>query len=118
MTDALPTLTARTTVTEGKRVKVKLADSMMRRGWWQTIGRAEFPHVSRVAVRLLSYHVTACASERNWSLWGNVYPKCKSRLAIERGSKVIFIKGNDKTLDRRAEDEIMLSLMEGEDDEQ
>ena len=46
---------------------------------------------------------------------GAMYPKCKSRLTIERGGKIIFIKGNDKTLDRRAEDDIRRSLMEGED---
>jgi hypothetical protein len=45
---------------------------------------------------------------------GAMYPKCKSRLAIERGGNMIFMKGNDKTLDRRAEDEIRRSLMEGE----
>lgn len=118
MTDALPMLTTRTTVTEGRRVKTKLADSTMRRGWWQTVGKESYPHLSKVAVRLLSFHVTACASERNWSLWGNVYPKCKSRLGLERGGKLVFIRGNDKTLEHKADEEVMLSLMEGEDTEE
>jgi hypothetical protein len=92
--------------------RVQLADTGMRRGWWQTIGREHFPHLSRVAVRLLSFHVTACATERNWSLWGNVYPKCRSYLAIERGGKLVFIKGNDKAASEQTDEEVMLKLME------
>jgi hAT family C-terminal dimerisation region len=109
MQHALPTLTRRTPLPNGK---VQLVDSGMRRGWWQTIARPHFPHLSRVAVRLLSFHVTACASERNWSLWGNVYPKCRSNLAIERGGKLVFIKGNDKAASDKTDEEVMLTLME------
>jgi hypothetical protein len=105
-------------VTKGKSAKVKLADSIMRRGWWQTVGQTEFPHLSKVAVRLLSFHVTAYASERNWSLWGKVYPKCRSRLAIEWRGKLVFIKGDSKALEGKTDDDVMLSLMEGDDDEQ
>lgn len=81
-TPLVPTLTARTTVTKGKSVKVKLEDSIMRRGWWQTVGQTEFPHLSKVAVRLLSFHVTAYAAERNWSLWGKVYPNAGAGLRL------------------------------------
>lgn len=111
---ALPTLTKRTSLPKGK---VELADSSMRRGWWQTYGREHFPHLSRVAVRLLSFHVTACATERNWSLWGNVYPKCRSRLALERGEKLVFIKGNDKAAERKTDEEVMLTVMEAAEEE-
>jgi hypothetical protein len=110
MCDALPMLTARTLV-NGKTV---VADSAMRRGWWHTYGRAQFPNVARVAMRLLSFHVTACASERNWSLWGNVYPKCRNRLALEKGNKLVFIKGNGPKGDNRPDEEVMLSLLEEE----
>lgn len=75
---------------------------------------------AEVAVRLLSFHVTACASERNWSLWRNVYPKCKSRLGLdsEHGGKLVFMWENDQTLEHKADEEGMLSLMEGEDTEE
>lgn len=109
MCDALPTLTRRTPLAKGR---VQIADTGMRRGWWQTIGCEHFPHLSRMAVRLLSFHVTACATERNWSLWGNVYPKCRSNLAIERGGKLVFIKGNDKATSEQTDEEVMLKLME------
>lgn len=52
MQHALPTLTRRTPLPNGK---VQLVDSGMRRGWCQTIACPHFPHLSRVAVRLLSF---------------------------------------------------------------
>ncbi|KAG5176098.1 hypothetical protein JKP88DRAFT_228204 [Tribonema minus] len=64
-----------------------------------------------------AFHVTACATERNWSLWGNVYPKCRSRLALERGEKLVFIKGNDKAAERKTDEEVMLTVMEAAEEE-
>lgn len=109
MWEALPTLTERTTLASGK---VQLAGDTMRRGWWQTVGRQHFPLVSAVAVKLLSFHVTACATERNWSLWGTVYTKCRSNLALEKGEKLVFIKGNDKKVVNVPDEEIMLTMLE------
>jgi hypothetical protein len=111
MCEALPTLTARTTLDSGK---VEVASGTMRRGWWQTAGRQHFPLVSKVAVKLLSFHATACATERNWSLWGLVYPKCRSNLALERGEKLVFIKGNDKSAAEAPDEEVMLTLLDQE----
>jgi hypothetical protein len=39
-------------------------------------------------------HTTSCASERNWYIWGHIYSKTRSRLAIERAEKLVFIKQN------------------------
>jgi hypothetical protein len=108
--DDLPVLTKRTTLESGK---VTIAAARMRRGWWQTCGRAKFPHISKTAVRLLSCHVTACSSERNWSLWGRVYPKCRSRLALERGGKLVYIAGNDDSKEKiTADEEVVLAALE------
>jgi hypothetical protein len=94
--------------------KVEVASGTMRRGWGQTAGRQHFPLVSKVAVKLLSFHATACATERNWSLWGLVYPKCRSNLALERGEKLVFMKGNDKSAAEAPDEEVMLTLLDQE----
>eukprot|EP00983_Pelagomonas_calceolata_P111382 1159777-Pelagomonas_calceolata.AAC.3 len=45
-----------------------------------------------VAVRLLCMHSTACASERNWSAWGQLHTKT----ALERARKLIYVRFNSK----------------------
>ena len=37
-------------------------------------------------------HTTTCATERNWSTFGRIYVKGRSRLA--EADKLVFIKGN------------------------
>lgn len=83
--------------------------------WWADYGSAEFPELSRAAIRLLSMHATSCASERNWSLWGSVYTKARNRLSISRAEKLIFIRGNSDVCSH-SDDNIMLSLL-GDDNE-
>ena len=51
-----------------------------------------FPALSKVAKELVSMHTTACAAERNWSQWGLLYPKNRSRLACERATKLSSLK--------------------------
>lgn len=104
----LPALTTRREV-EGK---VVLASNSKRQNWWALRGALSFPHLSKVAVKLLSFHVTSCATERNWSLWGNIYVKGRNRLALERAEKLVMIRGNAKSIDHRtSEEEVVLSLL-------
>ena len=67
--------------------------------------------MSAVAARLLSAHVTSCATERNWSLFGNIFSKTKNRLALERAKKLAFIRGNSKG-STGADEEVMLSVID------
>jgi len=64
--------------------------------FWRMWGKRSFPALADVAVRLLCMHSTACASERNWSAWGLLYTKHRSRLALERARKLIYIRCNSK----------------------
>jgi len=64
--------------------------------FWRLWGKRSFPALADVAVRLLCMHSTACASERNWSAWGLLYTKHRSRLALERARKLIYIRCNSK----------------------
>jgi hypothetical protein len=36
-------------------------------------GKKVYPMISKAAVTLLGMHATACATERNWSIWGNIF---------------------------------------------
>lgn len=61
-------------------------------------------------------HVTTCASERNWSLWGATYTKARNRLAIERAEKLIFIRGNyNHSSYNQPDEEVMMKLLAGDD---
>ena len=61
-----------------------------------------------MAGRLLSAHLTSCATERNWSLVSNIFSKTKNRLVLERTQKIVFIWGNSKE-SMGADEEIVLS---------
>ena len=39
-------------------------------------------------------HVTSVAAERNWTAWGRVYTKARSRLGIDVANKLMAIKAN------------------------
>jgi hypothetical protein len=54
-----------------------------RRGVWSRFGDAH-PELQATVLRLMACHATACATERNWSLWGRVYSSARNSLAAER----------------------------------
>eukprot|EP00955_Chlamydomonas_euryale_P016727 178489-Chlamydomonas_euryale.AAC.1 len=44
----------------------------------------------------MSMHASSAASERNWSVWGQIFTKYRTRLELSRGEKMAYIKGNTK----------------------
>ncbi|KAG1664931.1 hypothetical protein FOA52_004453 [Chlamydomonas sp. UWO 241] len=75
--------------------KVLLAAANQRRGLWtRNLARAGFPLLALCADRLLSMHATSAASERNWSVWGQIYTKYKMRLGLIKAGKIVYIRGN------------------------
>ena len=68
---------------------------------------------SRVAARLLYMHLTACACERNWSAWGQMYTKLRFKMAVERARKLIYVHGNGKESGKEDMD-LCLNLLEEE----
>ena len=87
MATDLPSLAART---EGKDGVVLVAAADLRRGWWDA-NSALFPHIAAAAIKLLSFHVTSCATERNWSVWGRLCTKTTNRRVLERAATLITI---------------------------
>jgi hypothetical protein len=47
-----------------------------------------------VASKILQMPPTSAASERNWSIYGNVQSKSHSRLTDIRAQKLVFLKHN------------------------
>jgi hypothetical protein len=97
------------------REEGKLAPLIDRISWWEAAADDGYPLVAKAAVKLLSCHATSCASERNWSLWGNVFTKARTNLALERGKKLIAIRHNERksAASFKSEDEeVMLTLLE------
>jgi hypothetical protein len=92
--------------------KVEISTVDERMNFWQRFGKCEFPALSVAAVRLLSCHTTTCATERNWSVWGSLYKKSRSRLAVERATKLIYICANLTEHKSKSEEEIMLAVLE------
>ena len=73
-------------------------DSTYRRAVWLPqglLGKA-YPTLATVARRVMSLHATSCAPERNWSLLGQLYRKNRSRLAISRAEKLVFVSSAAK----------------------
>jgi hypothetical protein len=65
-----------------------------RRDLWTSALASTFPQLSIVAIKLMSMHVTSCASERNLSKFGRLYDKLRGRLRIETADKMVFVAQN------------------------
>ena len=91
-----------------------IATPAARRGFWSQYAAKLYPLLARAAARLLSMHSTSCSAERNWSGWGALYQKARNRLALERASKLMYIRGNckgSKSVEASDSHEIMLQLL-------
>ena len=71
--------------------------------------------MSCVAAKLLCMHPTACACERNWSAWDQLYTKLRSKMAVMRTRKLIYVHSNGKESGKEREDmDLCLNLLEEE----
>jgi hAT family C-terminal dimerisation region len=102
------------TLREGDRTVVKLAPVRARVNFWAQHASARYPKLAPLAVRLLGMHATSCASERNWSIWGNIYTKARSSLALSRAEKLVYVRGNSKADPAAGKDdeEVMLRVLD------
>jgi len=98
--------------------RVVLQPAAQRRQFWLMHMYTQFPHLAAAAGRLLSAHVTSCATERNWSLFGNIFTKTKNRLALERAKKLAYIRTNGSQRTLGADEEIQLSVIDVLDEEE
>jgi hypothetical protein len=61
-----------------------------RQGMWSKFGGA-WPELQATVLHLMACLATACATERNWSLWGRVYTSSRNSLGAEHAKKLITI---------------------------
>jgi hypothetical protein len=83
-----------------------------RRQLWQLHLYIKFPHLEAAAGRLLSAHTTSCATERNRSLFGNIFSKMKNRLALERAKMLAYIRSNSRERTLGVDEELRLSVID------
>jgi hypothetical protein len=91
------------------RVEVIVPSIEKRREFWKQYATREFPLLAKAAERLLNMHVTTCASERNWSVWGKVYSKDRNRLSISLGEQIVFLRGALGTPGSAEKEEMLLA---------
>jgi hypothetical protein len=81
-----------------KKEKTPIGDSRAQ-FWDEAVAKNQFHLVSSVAIPLMVMHASSCGAERNWSIFGNVFGEKRSRLDVERGEKIVFIRQNSKQMD-------------------
>ncbi|DBB07197.1 TPA: hypothetical protein ACH3X1_011764 [Trebouxia sp. C0004] len=90
-------------------------DATYRRAVWLPRGQLgkDYSTLAGLVLRLLSLHATSCAPERNWSLWGQLYRKNRSRLGLLRAEKLVFVSSAAKVKqkDLRSMEEKELELL-------
>jgi len=116
--DVCSALNERKVQDDGKEL---VQPASLRRLLWSGHLFQRFPNMAAAVIKLLSAHVTSCASERNWSLFGQIFSKTKNRLTLERARKIAYVRANSSMSSSNAELEegIMLSVadIEAEDEE-
>ena len=86
----------------------------MRKGVWEA-STGKFPNLSDVALRALCIHLTSCASERNWKLWGRVYTSSRTHVAQKRAHKMITFCFNSRAQKSDMEDMgLQMAVVEGD----
>lgn len=63
-------------------------------GWWQSIGRFKYPHLSTLAQKYLAIPATSVPSERAFSTGGSVVTAHRERLLSEHVEQLIFLHDN------------------------
>jgi hypothetical protein len=72
-----------------KTLVVSNAKHMPPSQWWQTYG-GSMPELQSIATSVFKQPVSACAAERNWSVYGSIKGPARSRLQHERADKRVY----------------------------
>ena len=68
---------------------VNNAKTMAPASWWATYGK-HLPQLASVARRVLAQPCCASAAERNWSVYGQIKTKARSRMGHSTGDKLVY----------------------------
>lgn len=75
-----------------------------RLGFFHNFLGDKFPLCAKAATVALCMPVTACASERNWSRWGQTYVPNRNALGLETAQKLIFVQQNTPCVENDTDD--------------
>jgi hypothetical protein len=78
------------------RARGTIPDASCRLNVWLNLIAGTYPVLTKVARCVLTMPATACATERNWTLWGQVFIKTRSCLGLQRAQDMIYVKQNDQ----------------------
>jgi hypothetical protein len=79
----------------GSVVSIKWSSIDRRRNAVKTmLVDAHHTALAAVADRVLSQHATVCAVDRAWSELGNMFPANRSRLAVDKGNKMMLVRNS------------------------
>lgn len=73
-----------------------------------SMSTAIFPMLAKVAPRPLSMHVTTCACERNWKLWGQIFTKYRASMRLRLGEILVYLRANGKFPKAFMDEEVMI----------
>ncbi|EFJ43520.1 hypothetical protein VOLCADRAFT_106787 [Volvox carteri f. nagariensis] len=68
--------------------------------WWKEYGIAAFPVLGEVALMLFNMPATACAGERNWSVFSRMWSNDRNRLLSSRVGLLVYVYYNYRVLQR------------------
>jgi len=68
--------------------RVEQASKLPAWQWWQTFGK-RWPHLRWFAMRLTAQVCSACACERNWSLYEWIHNRKRNSLSVARAEKLV-----------------------------
>lgn len=67
--------------------------------YWSQYGKADYPLLGKIALRLFTIPTSSAASERVWSIYSFIHSKRRNRLGLEKVEKLVFIYINNCLLD-------------------
>ena len=59
----------------------------VRRNFYSVKSDFELPHTTTASGKLIGFHATTGAAERNWNLWGRIYTSARNTLDPQRAEK-------------------------------
>ena len=68
----------------------------------------QFPILGKLMVRLVGMHCTSAASERNWSVFGQLYRAAGNKTVLQRAQKLVTLKAILNKELKEEDDETML----------
>jgi hypothetical protein len=74
-----------------------VAESVNPLEWWRS-NSDDFPILSRMAKRYLAIPASSAASERAWSVLGNIFTRRRNRLTSETLCKLLMVKHNQRVV--------------------